>query len=120
MTVENSFVTEVMGLFAQTGDVSSRKMFGGVGIFHGGLMFALIADNELYLKADKHNVHLFEQADFSPFSYKKANGKIFQMSYYLAPESFYEDADETQRWTELAQQAANRAPRKPTKKNIND
>ena len=110
-----SFVEEVLHRLEQTGEVSSRRMFGGVGIFHAGLMFALIADNELYLKADQKSVHFFEQADCPPFSYSKANGKVFKMSYYLAPESFFEELDETILWSKRAQDAALRAPRRPVK-----
>ncbi len=35
------------------GPVTVRPMFGGAGIFRDGLMFALIADEVLYLKADE-------------------------------------------------------------------
>ena len=38
---------------APLGDVSSRKMFGGYGIFEGGTMFGLInSEGEVYLKVD--------------------------------------------------------------------
>lgn len=115
MTIENSFVEEVMDLLAKTGEVSARKMFGGVGIFHDGLMFALIAENELYLKADKQTVHFFEQADCPVFSYSKADGKVFQMSYYLAADAFFDDPEQTLLWTQRAQEAALRVPRKVKK-----
>lgn len=112
MPDENSFVEEVLDLLHHTGSVSSRKMFGGYGIFHNGLMFALIADNELYLKADKLSIPFFEANDCLAFSYRKTGGKEYKMSYYQAPESFFEDTEQTELWTKRAQDAAFRAPRK--------
>ena len=39
-------------LFAPIGGVTVRRMFGGLGIFKDGVMFALVVDDVLYLKAD--------------------------------------------------------------------
>ena len=116
MPTENAFVEEVVDLLGQFSEVSSRKMFGGYGIFHAGLMFALIADNELFLKADKQSVHFFENSDCPPFSYSRAGGKEYKMSYYRVPEAFFEDPEQTQLWSKRAQDAALRAPRKKQNK----
>ena len=112
MSADNAFVQQVLDLLTQFSEVSSRKMFGGYGIFHAGLMFALIADNELFLKADKQSVHFFEDSDCPAFSYSKADGKQYKMSYYRAPEAFFEDPEQTQLWSQRAQDAAFRASRK--------
>jgi hypothetical protein len=34
---------------------------GGCGIYLGGLIFALVADDTLYLKADAENAHYFDE-----------------------------------------------------------
>jgi len=39
------------------GDVGSRAMFGGHGIFHDGVMIGLIASGVFYLKVDDRNRH---------------------------------------------------------------
>jgi DNA transformation protein len=49
-----AYLPEVFELF---GPVTIRKMFGGYGVYHDGLMFALVADDTLYLKADDENAH---------------------------------------------------------------
>lgn len=115
MPVDNSFVDEVMDLLSQSSSVTSRRMFGGVGIFHNGLMFALIADSELFLKADEQSVHFFNDENCPAFSYSKADGKEFKMSYYRSPESFFEEPEQTELWAKRAQAAAFRAPRKSRK-----
>ena len=102
-------LVEVLDRFRQLNEATERRMFGGVGIFHNGLMFALIADNELYLKADKHSVHFFEEVDCAAFSYSKADGKLFKMSYYQAPEEALEDIEEMNIWANNAYGVALRA-----------
>jgi DNA transformation protein len=109
MADDDSFVTEVVDRMQHSGAVSARRMFGGHGIFHQGLMFALIADNQLYLKTDSHNLALFRDAGLTAFSYSRADGKQFHMSYYQAPESFFEEPEQALFWTRTAQQAAVRA-----------
>jgi DNA transformation protein and related proteins len=47
-------------LFAPVGGVSIKRMFGGLGIFKGGLMFALVADDVLYFKADETTTPAFK------------------------------------------------------------
>ncbi|MBC8210064.1 MAG: TfoX/Sxy family protein [Gammaproteobacteria bacterium] len=109
MADDHSFVAEVVDRMQHSGTVSARRMFGGHGIFHQGLMFALIADDQLYLKTDPHNLSLFRDAELTPFSYSRADGKQFSMSYYQAPESFFEEPEQALFWAQSAQQAAARA-----------
>lgn len=48
---------------ATLGDVTSRKMFGGYGIFESGSMFALVtSEGVAHLKVDDSNRAKFEQA----------------------------------------------------------
>lgn len=61
-------------LFAPWGTVSVRRMFGGLGIYREGLMFALVADGELYFKTDRETVATFEAAGGRQFVYE-AKGK---------------------------------------------
>jgi DNA transformation protein len=109
MPFENSFVEDVLDRFGTITAATSRKMFGGYGIFHEGIMFALIADNELYLKVDAQSQHYFETISLPPFSYHRKQGKTFKMSYYLAPGEFFEDPEESGIWTQRSLDAAHRA-----------
>jgi len=109
MPNENAFVEDVMHRFNTVISATCRKMFGGFGVFHDGIMFALIADNELYLKTDKKSVCYFDDLNLSPFNYKKAGGREIHLSYYLAPEAFFEQPEETSLWTLRALNASRRA-----------
>ena len=90
-------------------------MFGGTGIFHQGLMFAIVIDDVLYLKSDSHSAGLFEQHGCEPFTYTR-QGKSVSLNYYTAPESIFDDLDDARQWSELAFAAALRQPVKAKKK----
>lgn len=48
----DSFHDLVCELFAGVGRVQIKRMFGGAGVYADGLMFALLAEDSIYLKAD--------------------------------------------------------------------
>ncbi len=120
----SEFVEYLHEVFESFGPIRTRKMFGGHGIYHNDLMFALVADDELYLKTDDDNLAFFKERDLGPFEFV-ANNKVSKMSYYLAPEEIYDDPDEAKTWAELGYQAAlrahdvkmRRAAKKKSKKN---
>ena len=80
-------------LFRDFGPVSVRRMFGGVGIFAEGLMIALVARDELYLKADAETVASFERESQRPFRYATKNGEHVLASYWRMPDRLYDDAE---------------------------
>ena len=96
------FLNEV---FEEFGPVEARKMFGGYGIYHDGIMFALVADNTLYLKADESTKSHFESRDLPQFEYERLDRTV-KMSYYLAPEEIFDDREEAAIWASHAYKAA--------------
>ena len=105
---EKEFVSYVVELMQPIGAVSAKRMFGGYGIFLDGLMFALVADSTLYLKADSETENEFEEKGLERFKYNK-KGKEYTMSYYCAPEEALEDMDEMNDWARKSCGAALRA-----------
>ena len=100
------FIKEQLSGF---GPVTARRMFGGAGIFRDGLMFALIADETLYLKADKASQGDFEALSLPPFTYGTKVRTRTVMSYWRAPEVCLDDPDEMAAWARKAYGAALRA-----------
>jgi DNA transformation protein len=90
------------------GPVRAKRMFGGHGIFIDDLMFGLVADNTLYLKADKESTQEFTARGLEAFTYDK-KGKAVNLSYYQAPEEALEDSEEMNRWGNKAYAAALRS-----------
>lgn len=93
------YVLEQLALF---GGMTARRMFGGQGLFKGGLMFALIADGELFFKVDDSNRSDFEAVKSQPFTYAKKEGKTASLSYWYVPEEIIEDADDLKEWAAKA------------------
>ncbi len=104
----NEFVSHVLDLLEPLGPVSARLMFGGYGIYLDRVMFALVANDTLYLKVDEESRGEFEAAGLEPFRYTK-KGKTYQMSYHAAPEDALEDAELLRDWARKAVDAAMRA-----------
>lgn len=107
-----NFILERMQV---VGPVKGRKMFGGYGLFLDGVMFALIAYDDLYFKADKETIPVFEENDLGPFIYSK-DGKDVKMSYYRAPDESVEDDEVMIQWATMAHETATRAAARKKKK----
>lgn len=101
-------------LFAGMRGIHSRPMFGGYGIYQDDVFFALIAEGELYFKADAENQKYFEGLGSEPFVYTN-KGKSMTMSYWKLPEEIMENRHELPIWIERSVSAAMRSKkvRKP-------
>ncbi len=108
---DQEFIDYLLDLYQVIGPVTAKRMFGGHGIFLDGLMFGLVADRCLYLKADDESAGQFETLGLSRFIYYK-KGKPFSLSYYEAPEDALETADSAQTWGNIAFAAAIRGANK--------
>jgi DNA transformation protein len=104
-------------LFAPVGGVAFRRMFGGVGIFKETLMFALIADDVLYFKANDATKAAFEAEDCGPWSYESRKGTM-AMPYWRVPERLFDEPDEFAEWARraFAVAVANRAAKEKPKR----
>jgi DNA transformation protein and related proteins len=107
------FIVEQMAGF---GPVTARAMFGGFGLYRDRVMFALIADDTLYFKADDTTRREFEAEGLGPFVYGGKAGKNTTMSYWRAPERCLEDPDEMAIWSRKAHAAARSAGQGAKKK----
>ena len=94
------------------GAVTARRMFGGWGLYHQGVFFALVFGDVLYLKADEENRADFEALGLEPFAFesKRAAGTILT-SYRRAPDEALERPEVMARWARSALGAALRKER---------
>jgi len=95
-------------IFAAFGTVSVRRMFGGAGLYADDLMFGLVSDGQVYLKADAAMVAAFEREGCTPFEYGTKAGKRAVMSYWRLPDRLYDDPDDLAQWAKRALAAAQR------------
>jgi DNA transformation protein len=103
----SEFIGFLQELFEKWGQVTARRMFGGHGLYHEGLMFAIVVDNRLYLKTDDINRPDFEVLGLTPFTYPM-KGKTVALSYWSAPDAMFDDPNEAVRWARSAWDAAAR------------
>lgn len=89
--------------------VTSRPMFGGLGIYSNGLFFALVDDDRLYFKVDDTNRGDFEAAGTGPFiPWDGAK----PMGYYELPAGLLDRPSELAVWIDKALGVAERAAQK--------
>jgi DNA transformation protein len=101
MTKTSPFVTYLLeDAFAHIPGVTARAMFGGYGIYKDKLVFAIVVDDELYMKVGEKNKAEYEKAGSIPFTYPMKDGKLTTMSYWKLPPEILEDADEVKKWIE--------------------
>jgi len=107
-TAPDEFAQHLTDVFRLFGPISLCRMFSGYGIYHDGIMFALVSQDTLYLKADAENSADFRDQGLSQFEYAR-QGKIIGLSYYQAPEIVLEDTNEAALWARRSFEAALRA-----------
>jgi DNA transformation protein len=116
MALSAEFVSYLQDLFVAVPDVTIRRMFGGVGVFRHGLMFALATgEGRLAFKADETTVPEFAAEGAEEWVYE-GKGKPMRMGYWHVPERLLDDTDEFKTWALKAFDAAVRADgKKPPK-----
>ena len=108
MVNKSAFADHILDLLAPWRQVTARRMFGGHGLYHAGVMFALIADGQLYLKVDDESRTDFVAAGLPPFAYE-ARGRRVSLSYHRAPDAMLDEPEVARTWAERGWQAALRA-----------
>ena len=106
MPVTAGFKAFIMDQLSLFGPVTIRIMFGGAGVYADGVMFAILVDDVLFLKADETTQRAFESEGMKPFPYKPANKTPVAMSYWEVPPRLLEEPDELVTWARQAQRIA--------------
>jgi DNA transformation protein and related proteins len=106
MAVSAAYREFVLEQLSRVAAVTSRAMFGGVGVYGDGLFFALMDDGVTYFKVDDENRPMFQAAGSEPF---RPFGDDKPMQYWRLPEELLEDPDRLRPWVEGALGAARRA-----------
>jgi DNA transformation protein len=106
LAVTPAFRQFVCDQLAELGDVTAQAMFGGVGLYHRGLFFGIIAGDVLYLKVDESNRGDYVRAGMGPFKpYPNRSGT---MQYYAVPVEVLESSAELGKWARRAVTVAGR------------
>jgi DNA transformation protein and related proteins len=106
MPVSEEYLDYVVDQLACIGEVASKRMFGGVGLYHNELFFGLIAGDVLYFKVDDENRTMYDAAGSRPF--QPYGDGSYSMGYYEVPVDVLEDVDQLKLWAKGAVAAAER------------
>lgn len=98
-------IAHLQDVASDFGALGARRMFGGHGIYHDGVMIGLISGDVLYLKVDDQTRERFRAADSGPFLYTR-RGETVPTSYWSVPESAMDSPQEMKPWLVLAYAAA--------------
>ena len=109
MAVNSDYLAYVLEQLEQLGGVSSRRMFGGAGLYSDEFFFGLIMDDVLYLRVDDSNRADYtarHMAQFRPY----ADRPHLSMNYFEVPAEVLEDAGELVSWARRSAAVASKAP----------
>ena len=100
----------IADLFAGLGRITIRRMFGGKGIYHEGLIVALEVGGDIMLKADAVSAPDFAAAGSSQWVYEGhvRKGRV-AMPYWSIPDSALDDPEEMAHWARKAYEASLRS-----------
>lgn len=97
---KETYTQWVIEQLAPLGAVTSKKMFGGVGFFLDGVMFAkLSGDVTLYFRVDDSNRPDYEGSGAEKFH---SDSKKKGMPYYVVPAEIIEDSTQLVQWARKA------------------
>ena len=112
MSRHDPVVDHLIELLAPLGEPEAKRMFGVRGVYLDGLMVALVANGQVYLKADTENLPEFEAAGSSPFSFRSKQRTITS-SYWSVPASALDSSRSLEPWIIGALRAARRKAAEP-------
>jgi DNA transformation protein len=116
MSLDEGLLAWVEEALAPLGAVTMRRMMGGATLYLDGTVFALLDDDHIWFKADKHSDPLWDAQGCERFPVDFGNGKPGTLNYRRGPLDVYDDAEAMQRWARLGLEAGLRAPAKKAKR----
>jgi DNA transformation protein len=108
---DQDFLEFVVDQLSSLRRVTSKRMFGGIGLYQGEHFFAIIDDGRLYFLTSEGTRRRYRERGMKAFEY--APGKIIT-SYYEVPVDVLEDDGELCQWAleAVGVQRAKKAPKR--------
>jgi DNA transformation protein len=111
MSFDQGLVGWVEECLEPMGKVTIRPMMGGATLYLDGTVFAILADDDLWFKADEASDSEWDAIGAERFTYGMGS-KTGTMNYRRAPLDVHDDPDAMRRWASLALDAGLRAPKR--------
>lgn len=113
MSVSDNYRTYIVEQLAGLPALSTRRMFGGIGIYSDAWFFALIDDDVLFFKVDDSNREEYVSRGmkaFMPFPGQPSLG------YFQVPPDVIDEAEELVQWARRSVAVAQRKQKPAAKK----
>ena len=95
MALSQEEIDHALDLFAGVGPLTTRKMFGGLGIYRDGTIFAvLMSDGRTLVKGQGEMQARFDAMGLERWTYQREGKAQASMPYWYLPDSALDDADE--------------------------
>ena len=103
MAVSEHEIAFARDLFSGLGEITTRKMMGGLCLYHHGTIFALLhPEGGIHLKAAGAMVGRLEDLGGTQWTYTREGGKPTRMPYWSLPDAVLDDPEQA---TDLAREA---------------
>jgi len=99
MGEDDSFTAYVLDQLRDLPLLTSRRMFGGTGLYRGGTFFGILYRGRLYLKTDEAAREAYVARGMGPF---QPNPRQTLKSYYEVPPDVLDDPRELLSWADRA------------------
>ena len=116
MAVTHDYLQYVLEQLEALGRITTRRMFGGVGLYHDARFFGFISGDTLYFKVNDSTRGDYEARGmdrFRPYPDKPH----LSMTYYSVPADILEDAEECVVWARRSVAIASAPRPSPPRKN---
>lgn len=107
MTNDPGFVQFILDQLGDELHATTRAMFGGNGLYHGGVFFGLIDDDRLFFFTDEAGRGAFEERGMRPFEPWPGHTMA---TYWQVPDEVVEEAPLLREWARRAIDARRRKP----------
>jgi DNA transformation protein len=101
VAVKPQYLAYVLEQLEGLGNVSSRRMFSGAGLYRDGLFFGLIHDDTLFFKTGASNNAAYQARNMPRFM-PPVNRPMGPMGYHQVPADIIEDAEALAAWAREA------------------
>src|SRR3954468_700649 len=112
MPVTPSYLMFVLDQLSALSGVSSRRMFGGVGLYCDDLFFGAIDDDMLYLRVDDSTRPEYLLRGGTPLRPVASKPDMTMEAYYLVPSEILDDPELLHAWSQRAIAIARANPSK--------
>jgi len=103
MSLSDEDIAYVKDMFSGLGQLSTRKMFGGLALYHDGTIFALMrSDGAVLLKGVGDFIAELEAEGATQWTHVKPDGATGTMPYWTLPEAALDDPEIACDWARRA------------------